>query len=689
MTMEDGLSEGRIFLANKGNSNYMMILESDGTPYFYRKIPPSPFDFTVQLNGELTIVSTGLLQSYDSNFNLVQEFSPPDSFLIDPHEFKILENGNYFILAVDTHEFDMSPFIEGGKENAVLRDNIILEYNSRNELVFEWNSKDYFHPADALNEQLSQPYIDYVHVNSIDVDYDSNLVISSRNLSEITKINRKTGEIIWRFGGANNQFELEDDAGFFSYQHDVHPVKGKKNHYTVFDNGNFRVQRYSRAVEYKLDPDLMTAVKVWEYKATPVIFSPFMGSVQRLPNGNTLINWGDARFSSALEVDSTGEIVYEAGFGGEHVTYRTQKFNWSGIAERPYLIAEPTNSNVNLIFNRFGDVTVDHYNIYSGKHEDSLSFLTTAEVPYAELNELANNKVYFFAVTSVDSSGIESEISNIEMVETKFTSSGDNMLDNGDFSEGTDSWEFYLSENSDASIFVSENSELVINIKNGGTDFNSVEVSQSNIQLINGTEYNFSFDAYSDESRVIDAKIIAEYPYEINYGKIGLTPVTTSPKHYSYNFTMNDPSDINSKVVFRCGNSSANLYIDNVVLKEIVPTSLNMEITIVSNFKLEQNYPNPFNPATVIEYSLPTVEQNSVSLEGQKSRISIGRESLYKTSLKIYDILGTEITTLVDKPQAPGDYKIKFDAGKLSSGVYFYSLQAGNFHSVKKMLLLK
>ncbi len=93
------------------------------------------------------------------------------------------------------------------------------------------------------------------------------------------------------------------------------------------------------------------------------------------------------------------------------------------------------------------------------------------------------------------------------------------------------------------------------------------------------------------------------------------------------------------------------------------------------NFTLEQNYPNPFNPTTVIKYSIPAVET--------------GHAPSLRVTLKVYDVLGNEIATLVNEYKPAGTYEVKFDGGSLSSGVYFYKLQAGEFSSSKKMLLIK
>ncbi len=90
--------------------------------------------------------------------------------------------------------------------------------------------------------------------------------------------------------------------------------------------------------------------------------------------------------------------------------------------------------------------------------------------------------------------------------------------------------------------------------------------------------------------------------------------------------------------------------------------------TAPKEFRLEQNYPNPFNPSTTIQYQLPA---NA------------------KVTLKVYDILGSEVATLIDKEQEAGYKEVQFNAYSYASGMYIYRLTAGRFSSVKKMLLVK
>jgi len=121
-------------------------------------------------------------------------------------------------------------------------------------------------------------------------------------------------------------------------------------------------------------------------------------------------------------------------------------------------------------------------------------------------------------------------------------------------------------------------------------------------------------------------------------------------------------------------NSNGDLFIssfsdDNIVKVSNLPVGVEDENNFVADdFSLEQNYPNPFNPSTSIQYR---VSNNS------------------QVSIKVYDVLGNEVATLVNEEKPAGSYEVKFDAVGLSSGIYFYKLQAGSLVETKKMILMK
>ena len=119
---------------------------------------------------------------------------------------------------------------------------------------------------------------------------------------------------------------------------------------------------------------------------------------------------------------------------------------------------------------------------------------------------------------------------------------------------------------------------------------------------------------------------------------------------------------VNSDVGFACGRVGLMLKTTSGGVTDISDGS-----QVPVKFKLNQNYPNPFNPTTTIKYLIPEI-----------SFITI----------KMYDVLGNEVATVVNEEKAAGNYEVEFDASKLSSGVYFYQLRAGSFIETKKMVLL-
>lgn len=129
---------------------------------------------------------------------------------------------------------------------------------------------------------------------------------------------------------------------------------------------------------------------------------------------------------------------------------------------------------------------------------------------------------------------------------------------------------------------------------------------------------------------------------------------------------------------------SLNLWGDpSIILNYNTVTSVNNDISTIPNeFSLSQNYPNPFNPTTKIKYAVPSEET-----------LYANRSTTYATSLrvtlKVYDVLGKEITILVNEEKPAGSYEVEFNATGLSSGIYFYQLNAGSFTKTKKMILLR
>ncbi len=123
-------------------------------------------------------------------------------------------------------------------------------------------------------------------------------------------------------------------------------------------------------------------------------------------------------------------------------------------------------------------------------------------------------------------------------------------------------------------------------------------------------------------------------------------------------------------------NYNGTIYLDNIRGKyPQTQTLIEEDVYKPTSFILYQNYPNPFNPSTKIKYSIPALTPS----------LSHGERVI----LQVYDVLGREVVTLINEEKSAGSYEVEFDGNKLSSGVYFYQLKAGNFISTKKMVLLR
>ena len=320
---------GYLFMSSFGGRDrpYLLIVNNDGTPIFYRQMVQMCTDFKLQPNGQLTYFNNVGDQFYalDENYDIVDSVACANGYDTDEHELRILPNGHYLLLGDDAETVDMSQIVPGGYPTATVIGNIIQELDEDKNVVFEWRSWDHFLITDTTHEPLTASVIDYEHANALDVDHDGNILLSSRHMDEITKIDRETGDTIWRWGGKNNEFTQNDPEGFFSHQHAVR--RQDSGTVTMFDNGDYRSPPYSRAAEYTLDETNKVATLVWEFRNTPDSYGNAMGYVQRLDNGSTLVTFGTGD-PDALEIDSSGNKVFQANLPPGESSYRTFRQEW-------------------------------------------------------------------------------------------------------------------------------------------------------------------------------------------------------------------------------------------------------------------------------------------------------------------------------------------------------------------------
>ena len=330
------------------------------------------------------------------------------------HDFQLLPNGHQLYLIYDPRTIDMSQVVPGGKPAATVYGLIVQELDTNRRVVFEWRSWDHMDLTDS-NQDLTTQVIDLIHANAIGLDFDGNLLISSRHLDEVTKINRQTGAIIWRWGGKRNQFTFIGDNRRFSHLHDIRLLPN--GHYTLYDNGNGLTPEYSRALEYVLDQTNKTATLVWEYRNTPDVFAWGMGNVQRLPNGNTMIGWG-ATVPTLTEVTPDGRKAFELTMDTMHQSYRAFRFVWEGRPSwPPTLVAVTESGSTRLVTSWNGATEVASYRIYGGVTPNAVfsAIRTVAKAGFETIVDVTPqvDDFCFFRVLPIDRQGRSMTYSNI------------------------------------------------------------------------------------------------------------------------------------------------------------------------------------------------------------------------------------------------------------------------------------
>jgi len=332
-------------------ANYLMVLDSSGKVVKYIKPEAPSLDFKMQQNGlitygsqvklgdkyqagPLTVQNIMVRQNIlDAAYNLIDTVQMKNEYLADIHDFQILPNGNYVMIAYEGFPIDMSKIVPGGNPNATVVGTVIQELDINKKCVFQWRSLDYI-PILATKDDPRKATFEHVHGNSVFLDKDGNMILSFPTTFEIVKIDMTTGRLIWRFGGDKNEFEITGDNPvdapyYFRMQHDAHKLDN--GNMLFYDNAVQKKSGWSsRAVEYEFDELNKKAKLVWDFKHTPAISAYAMGSAQRLKNGNTLIDWGlifTGFYRTITEVTSDKKTVFELSIPADAFSYRAHKYD--------------------------------------------------------------------------------------------------------------------------------------------------------------------------------------------------------------------------------------------------------------------------------------------------------------------------------------------------------------------------
>ncbi|HSZ14082.1 MAG TPA: arylsulfotransferase family protein [Solirubrobacteraceae bacterium] len=347
-------SGGDVFLAPySGVGQYgPMILDEHGGLVWFKAISPAgarAADFRVQQyegrpvltwwQDPLVVGSDHTAGEVIANgaYQTVAVVRAGNGYQPDLHEFEITPQGTGLITIYDAIACNLSAV--GGPRDGAVADTLLQEIDLRTGLVmYEWHSLDHVSLRDSYNSaaptSLAEPY-DYFHINSIDVEQDGDLLVSSRNTWAAYDVSAKTGQVRWQLGGRRSSFALGPGAAT-AWQHDAR--QQPNGAITFFDNGAFpKVHTQSRAIELTLNEAKMTAALARSYDHRNPLVAGSQGNVQALADGDWMVGWGQAGYVS--EANAAGQVLFNAHLPPSWESYRAYVQPWSGRPANPPAVA--------------------------------------------------------------------------------------------------------------------------------------------------------------------------------------------------------------------------------------------------------------------------------------------------------------------------------------------------------------
>ncbi|HEX3511551.1 MAG TPA: arylsulfotransferase family protein [Solirubrobacteraceae bacterium] len=333
---------GDVFLAPYAGPGQTgpMILDPSGALVWFKPLPEhvSAANLRVQQyagkpvltwwQGDISVHGYGLGTDVidDQSYAKIAQVKAGNGLLADLHDFQLTPRGTALITAYDPVLCNISG--AGGPAYGAVTDGVLQEIDVRTGLVrMQWTSLDHVGLGESYERASSStayPF-DYFHINSINLDPDGGLLISSRNTWTVYDLEPGSERIAWRLGGRHSSF-AEPGVARTAFQHD--PRELPDGSISVFDNGSSpTVHPQSRGVVLSLDPQTGTATLVSQLTHPTPLISKSQGNLQALPNGDWFVGWGQEPDFS--EFDPEGQLLFDAHLPVGDQSYRALRFQWT------------------------------------------------------------------------------------------------------------------------------------------------------------------------------------------------------------------------------------------------------------------------------------------------------------------------------------------------------------------------
>jgi hypothetical protein len=334
----------------------------------------------------------------DSSYRPIRRIQAGNGRRGDLHEFVITPRDTALLTSYEVTRANLRSV--GGSPSGTIQDALFQEIDLHSgRVLMEWHSLDHV----GLRESYAPltPDWDYFHINSVDLDHDGNLLISSRSAHTVYKIARD-GEIIWRLGGGSSDFAMGQGASF-AWQH--HARRLPDGTLSVFDNGATpAVEPLSRGLVLALDETTMQAELIHQYTRRGIL-SGSQGSVQELPSGNVFVGWGEVPRVSEFSRD--GLLLYDALLAAKHESYRAFRMPWQGTpASAPSIaVRTPGRSQATVYASWNGATQVRAWRLLGGSSPGSLRPIRTVRATGFETSLAVGRAEPHVAVEALDAHG--------------------------------------------------------------------------------------------------------------------------------------------------------------------------------------------------------------------------------------------------------------------------------------------